>query len=318
MKCSILFTFLFLSLIVVSDTWAQYIQKVVKGYVIIDTDHGIGKMNDFVQVRRQVGVRVVDVGIVKLVKMANGRTAAKIIKQIRPIRPGDFVYIEYDPFNRSNFFHGDPYFPKTSIGLSWRSSTYIGENSANFSEPTAAGFFVQRRIKSYFSLQFSFFYHSVHWERDTGFPLSRGVVFLNQYVEAKAYAGTISPNLLIPLAGNHIELMIGPAIGYATYPARVIISAIPYNTGNDTPASIDVQPPIQSGFWLGVDAGIRINIFNWFGVHTGVSWEKPDMLKGFTESDVSSLLSLPFSIAELTGPVGTQTVSINVGIVFNF
>lgn len=72
---------------------AQNVINILREYVVIDTDVGIGQIGKTVQIQRRTHQGVVEVGTVRLLKFHEGKAAAKIVKEIKPfrIKIGDFV-----------------------------------------------------------------------------------------------------------------------------------------------------------------------------------------------------------------------------------
>ena len=72
---------------------AQIIIKVISGYVLIDKDTGIGKLNEEIKVYRLKGDGVVTVGQVRILRFQDGKTGAQVVRE-EPgfkIGVGDFV-----------------------------------------------------------------------------------------------------------------------------------------------------------------------------------------------------------------------------------
>jgi len=76
-----------------SSLWSQRIVKIMDNLVLIDTDVNIGNIDDEVEIQRIMNSYVVTVGIVKLRKFGNGKTAASIVKIYQKLQVGDFVKI---------------------------------------------------------------------------------------------------------------------------------------------------------------------------------------------------------------------------------
>lgn len=75
-----------------SEEYVQIIRK-YNGYVLIGPNSPFNKKNKILIVKRKSEFGLVDVGSVKIVKIQNGNTAAKIINEISPyhIEKGDVV-----------------------------------------------------------------------------------------------------------------------------------------------------------------------------------------------------------------------------------
>jgi len=76
-----------------SNLFSQKVIKRTTNYVLIDTDIGIGNLNEVIMLQRSTERGVIDIGKVKLVRFKNGKAAAKIIKEFEQYRVeiGDFV-----------------------------------------------------------------------------------------------------------------------------------------------------------------------------------------------------------------------------------
>jgi hypothetical protein len=70
--------------------------RVITGYVLIDTDQGIGKINDILQIYRMDYNTEIYIGQIRLRKFQNGKTGAKIIytEPGYKMQVGDFVKIK--------------------------------------------------------------------------------------------------------------------------------------------------------------------------------------------------------------------------------
>ncbi|MBN2103547.1 tetratricopeptide repeat protein [bacterium] len=64
-----------------SYLFSQNIVKKIPGFVLIDTDLGIGKLNDKIKVYRQIGNTNIEIGIVELLRFQDGKSGARIIKE---------------------------------------------------------------------------------------------------------------------------------------------------------------------------------------------------------------------------------------------
>jgi hypothetical protein len=84
---------IFLLLFSFTSVSAQIITRIVKAYVLIDTDTGVGELNEKVNVYRLIDNDVVSVGQVEILKFQAGKAGAKISKLYRgfQIKIGDFV-----------------------------------------------------------------------------------------------------------------------------------------------------------------------------------------------------------------------------------
>lgn len=60
--------------------------KIIPGYVLIDTDTGIGKINDKIKIQRMTDEGIIEVGTVQIIKFRDGKTAAKIVKERRKFK----------------------------------------------------------------------------------------------------------------------------------------------------------------------------------------------------------------------------------------
>jgi len=82
-------------LLLSQSVFAQTIIRVSPRYVLIDTDIGIGNIGDEVIIYRLINGENIPVGCVKIVKMQNGRTAAKIVEESKgyKIKKMDFIQV---------------------------------------------------------------------------------------------------------------------------------------------------------------------------------------------------------------------------------
>lgn len=81
-------------LLLAASLHGQTVIKMVSGYVLLDTDYGIGKKGKTIEVFRHSGGSEFSVGKVKILRLQKGLCAAKIIEEAAPyrIRLGDFVH----------------------------------------------------------------------------------------------------------------------------------------------------------------------------------------------------------------------------------
>lgn len=72
---------------------SQTVVRIVKNYVLIDTDRGIGALGDRIRIHRSTDGGLFEVGVVELVRFQNGLAAGKIVEQrgSARIRVGDVV-----------------------------------------------------------------------------------------------------------------------------------------------------------------------------------------------------------------------------------
>ena len=71
----------------VSTLHAQHIIRVVKGYLLIDTDQGLGNSEDTIWISRIQGNRIVPIGRAKIIKFQAGKTAARMVSTISKRTP---------------------------------------------------------------------------------------------------------------------------------------------------------------------------------------------------------------------------------------
>lgn len=90
MRCfsSILILLFFFS----TSLTAQYVIKIIHPYLLIDKE--VGELNDLSFVFRKNNHKNDMIGVIEIVKFYNGKTAAKILKENKKIRVGDFVKIK--------------------------------------------------------------------------------------------------------------------------------------------------------------------------------------------------------------------------------
>ena len=93
--------FIILLLFLSQSMYAQIIMKVSPRYVLIDSDAGVGNIDDEIIVYRLINGESVPIGRVKIVKMQNGKTAAKIIEESKgyKIRKTDFIKSQVSVFS---------------------------------------------------------------------------------------------------------------------------------------------------------------------------------------------------------------------------
>jgi hypothetical protein len=74
---------------------AQSIIGILENYVLINTDTGIGKISDEVNVQRRVDGNLITVGRIKLSKFKSARATGKIVEEFDPykIKAGDFLEV---------------------------------------------------------------------------------------------------------------------------------------------------------------------------------------------------------------------------------
>lgn len=75
---------------------AQTVIRIVSGYVLIDTDTGIGKVDEIIAVYRLIDEKIMTIGQVRIVTFRQGLTAVKIIN-LEPgldVAPGDYVKLK--------------------------------------------------------------------------------------------------------------------------------------------------------------------------------------------------------------------------------
>jgi len=72
---------------------SQVIVKVIPGYVLIDTDTGIGRLNEVIKVYRLKDDGLITVGRVRILRFQDGKTGAQIVSEEsgHKISVGDFV-----------------------------------------------------------------------------------------------------------------------------------------------------------------------------------------------------------------------------------
>lgn len=118
---------------------AQVIIKVIPGYVLIDTDTGIGDLNEKIEVYRLKGDGVIPVGQVRIIRFRQGQTAAKIVSMESgfAIIVGDFVSekklddaaISQIPMEQKNVnggLHGGRFLPSSNLENSLENSYSLG------------------------------------------------------------------------------------------------------------------------------------------------------------------------------------------------
>jgi hypothetical protein len=90
-KLSLIICFI---LFFIQSSTAQIIQKIIKDFVLIDTDQGIGRIQDVVNIYRFNGQTYQLIGRVRLLKFQQGKAAGKIIftEPGRIVKIGDRVY----------------------------------------------------------------------------------------------------------------------------------------------------------------------------------------------------------------------------------
>lgn len=77
-----------------TSCFSQRITKIVESYVLIDTDKNIGKKDDEIIVQRlDHNMNIINIGKLRIVKFAQGKTAAQIIKEYEgyKITVGDYL-----------------------------------------------------------------------------------------------------------------------------------------------------------------------------------------------------------------------------------
>ena len=87
-NCIILFFF------ITTSCFSQKIINVVEPYVLIDTDKNIGNINDELVVQRvDESNNIKDIGIIKIIKFSQSKTAAKILHEFKGynIEIGDYL-----------------------------------------------------------------------------------------------------------------------------------------------------------------------------------------------------------------------------------
>jgi|GEM_PF-2833242 len=85
---------LMVMLLLAASLHGQTVVKIVSGYVLLDTDYGIGKKGKTIEVFRHSGASEFMVGKVKILRLQKGLCAAKVVHEAAPyrIRLGDFVH----------------------------------------------------------------------------------------------------------------------------------------------------------------------------------------------------------------------------------
>lgn len=84
--CSLIF------LISITSLSGQTVEKIIQNYILIDTDHGLGKVGDSIHVLRQQGYKTVEIGTARIIRFQEGKTAAEVsADDIGRIQIGDRV-----------------------------------------------------------------------------------------------------------------------------------------------------------------------------------------------------------------------------------
>lgn len=79
MKKNNIFLVMTLSLLLSSFAFSQRVSKVIPGYLLIDTDKNLGKLNQLIKIYRQTDEGHIFIGKAKIIKFDQGKTGAKII-----------------------------------------------------------------------------------------------------------------------------------------------------------------------------------------------------------------------------------------------
>ena len=77
----------FCTLLTVSGLHAQHVVRVVEGYILIDTDKGLGNPEAFIWISRIQGNRMISVGRARIIKFHGGRTAARVVSSVSGRKP---------------------------------------------------------------------------------------------------------------------------------------------------------------------------------------------------------------------------------------
>lgn len=71
---------------------SQTVEKIIQNYILIDTDQGLGKIGDSIQIIRQSEGKTVEIGTAQIVRFHDGKTAAEAsLEDISRIQIGDRV-----------------------------------------------------------------------------------------------------------------------------------------------------------------------------------------------------------------------------------
>lgn len=269
--------FICIILTYINAAHAQKVVRVTKGYVALEHEN-VGKKDEMLIIRRYKGNIVMDVGVVRVVLSKQGRTAAKIEREIPPykIQVGDIAYPP-PPSVRQNTQTGisHPWQFRLGGGIGLR----IGDLSQNvppdlqsYNDKLKSGFGFSTSISYFYKPTAGFGWKFSQWGSNHS---AKDVIIYNNETVTAIDQGNIKNNIMMLYTGPALLLRLPSSQPGLNFTADVTAGLYQFQDTEKIDAVFNgpSKETIKGQtFGIGGSVGLEYRLSNAFGLYGNIAF----------------------------------------------